>query len=101
MTREDVRAQLAKNPLVWREEGADDVAHLVYLYPSHKILEYVISDDELHLRAIDDTKGVEGFDTKEDIDFGFIDEDGGSGEVYFMAEAHRLDLICEMLGITE
>lgn len=101
MTREDVRAQLAKNPLVWREEGADEVAHLVYPWPSRKVIEYVISEEELHLRAIDDTKERADFDKEEDIDLGFITDDDESGEVYLIAENHRLDLICEMLGITE
>ena len=101
MTREDVRAQLAKNPLVWREEGAEEVAHLVDLWPSRKVIEYVISEEELHLRAIDDTKEWADFDKEEDIDLGFITDDDESGEVYLIAENHRLDLICEMLGITE
>ena len=99
MTREDVRAQLAKNPLVWREEGANDVAHLVDLWPSRKVIEYIISEEELHLRAIDDEWA--DFDKEKDIDLGYITDDDESGAVYFFAEDHRLDLICKMLGITE
>ena len=101
MTREDVRAQLAKKPLVWREEGADEVAHLVDLFPCRKSIEYTISEYALGLRAIDNTEGWEDFDKEEDLDIGFITDDDEIGTVHFKAENHRLDLICEMLGIKE
>ena len=101
MTREDVKKQLEKNPLLWRKEGADEVAHLVDLFPCNKSIEYIISEGALQLRAIDNTEEWVGFDKEEDLDIGFITDDDESGAVYFKAEEHRLDLICEMLGITE
>ena len=101
MTREDVRAQLAKNPLAWRKEDADEAAHLVDLFPCSKAIEYTISEDALRLRAIDNTEEWEDFDKEEDLDLGFITDDDESGAVYLKAEEHRIELICEMLGITE
>ena len=103
MTREDIRAQLAKNPLEWKKAHSFfNVEHLVAplrigelslemrIYceevgsVSQMILVLIFSahrDEagEILLRKVNDLPTLE--------------------EVKAKAEAHRLDLVCQLLGI--
>ena len=105
MTREDVRAQLAKNPLEWKEEhprfgerffraplrigelslemrihhetlGFLDQVHLVLIASAHRDVA-----GEILMRKVNDLPTLD--------------------EVKAQAEAHRLELICRLLGINE
>lgn len=107
MTREEVKQQLAKNPLEWEREAHPRYG---YEYLKAKIkrgelqLEYRIFYEyerlelkrvSLYLMAMADRweggecvlRKVDNFPTLE--------------EVKATAEAHRLDLICQMLGVKE
>nr|DAJ30324.1 MAG TPA: hypothetical protein [Caudoviricetes sp.] len=107
MTREEVRQQLAKNPLVWTRE-ADGRFGFEYLKAKIKRgdmdVEYRIFYEyeclelkrvSLYLMAMADRweggecvlRKVDNFPTLE--------------EIKATAEAHRLDLICRMLGIKD
>ena len=91
MTREDVRSQLAKNPLVWKEwEGG------IGLYATNANLNdsvetcYHIVRNNLYIEAhyVDDVLYGDPLHTSDSLD-----------ELKVKAEDHRLDLICRMLGI--
>ena len=110
MTREDVRAQLAKNPLVWIEDNS----YSTFVMYSASL---AISVDE------DEGKNVlTGYDIElgksnkwcrleyynkmfySDVRQRIIETQGyqpSIDEVKKIAESHRLDLTCQILGITE
>ena len=96
MTREDVRAQLAKNPLKWKNhEGLTPGTMRYYagFYFGHGKAEYDIHvDDECDERLL----SFSVFDNSE-----YIDEEGSLSELKEIAEAHRLELICRLLGIKD
>jgi len=90
MTREDVRAQLAKNPLVWDDSSVELVAYVATLDIWAKI-EYTIDGGSLFIKAsVPDDSFQEFITGSEEVDY-----------LKSVAEAHRLDLICQLLGITE
>lgn len=107
MTREEVKSQLAKNPLKWREIRHSDYGHqslkaeikrgdlsaeyrIFYGYKKHQ-LERV----SLYLMAMaDHWEGGECVMRKFD-NFPTLEE------VKAKAEAHRIDLVCRLLGIKE
>lgn len=129
MTREDVRAQLAKNPLVWRviHDGTTSYYRLECVHRSNRVK---IFDNTLVYYTIriysnwgkGSTLRLEGellavVENKEkellygeEPDVFMIGEASKTANAFepcrvekleSMAEAHRLDLICKMLGITE
>ncbi|WP_297190961.1 hypothetical protein [uncultured Porphyromonas sp.] len=91
MTREDVRQQLAKNPLEWSEGNNPGKAVTTPFYISWgTTLQYEIEGGNLYIRgSVLSEKAFcvglfhRGQDPKD------------------KAEAHRLDLVCRMLGVTE
>ena len=90
MTREDVKKQLAKSPLVWDDSSVELVAYVATLDIWAKI-EYTIDGGSLFIKAsVPDDSFQEFITGREDVDC-----------LKSVAEGHRLDLICEMLGITE
>lgn len=107
MTREDVKAQLAKNPLVWKRE-----AHPRYGY---EYLKAEIKRGELHAeyRIFYDYERLElkrvslyfmaAADREEvgECVMRKFDNIPTLEEVKATAEAHRVDLICRMLGIND
>jgi hypothetical protein len=107
MTREEVKQQLAKSPLVWREIRHSNYGHqsikaeikrgdlsaeyrIFYKYERHELKRV-----SLFLMAMaDHWEGGECVMRKFD-NFPTLEE------VKAKAEAHRLELICRMLGINE
>jgi len=115
MTREDVRAQLAKNPLVWRQVSSGcNSAGVEVLTCSADLVEIPI--ETLSYYTI---REFHHMDTKSIVTATlsmFVEETNpcqyppyeigigctpSTDDLKNMAEDHRLDLICEMLGITE
>ena len=93
MTREDVRQQLAKNPLKWQVcvGGVGEFAPNVDLNDSVETC-YRIARGRLYIEAnyLDDSLYGEPIHASDNLD-----------QLKEAAEDHRLDLVCRMLGITE
>ncbi|EKY02407.1 CPW-WPC domain protein [Porphyromonas catoniae F0037] len=95
MTREEVKAQLAKCPLEWEEKnetisakaiswvGFPCVDFVIFLGESLHLSMYLSEDDRLPSILISE------------------EEEESVERLKANAEAHRLDIICKMLGITE
>lgn len=129
MTREDVRAQLAKNPLVWRviHDGTTSYYRLECIHRSNRvkifnntlvyytiriqrnttkgtslkldaILSVVMENKELELLGFELPEFSVGEASKTVSNY---HEPCRVEKLESMAEAHRLDLICEILGIKE
>lgn len=101
MTREDIRAQLAKNPLVWRNYPIEDEATTLRVGTLR--LCYSIRDGMLRSEVYHKTYGTQYQQILARSTRTIIGKVTGRTLERFKtkAEAHRLDLICEMLGITE
>lgn len=94
MTREEVKAQLAKNPLEWGETrlDKDPIAEAGVMHNEVRIF-YIVTDGDVLVKADDgeicavgEYLGCEG----EDVD-----------DLKAKAEAHRLGFICRLLGIKD
>ena len=94
MTREEVKAQLAKCPLKWGETrlDKDPIAEAGVMHNEVRIF-YIVTDGDVLIKADDgeicavgEYLGCEG----EDVE-----------DLKAKAEAHRLDLICRLLGIKD
>ena len=95
MTREEVKAQLAKCPLEWEEKnetisakaiswvGFPCVDFVIFLGESLHLSMYLSEDDRLPSILISE------------------EEEESVERLKANAEAHRLDLICQMLGIKD
>ena len=94
MTREEVKAQLEKCPLEWlRTSRTGELVASWAVFDSEVELQYVISGDMLCLVA-----DAEDNATSEWL----ADNDGEDDDALkSKAEAHRVDLICRMLGIND
>lgn len=91
MTREEVKAQLAKNPLEWEETiYPDDIVTTALTFGGSVKIQYTIEGGSL---------GAMVFGWDRPI-FGMCLHCGGGG-LEAKAEAHRLELICRMLGIND
>ena len=108
MTREEVKAQLAKNPLEWKQE---ECGRFWYEYLKAEIslselrLEYHIRYDYenykpkrvwLYLTAVDCAEVAD-----ECIEMRMFGNFQALDELKALAEAHRIDLICRLLGIKD
>lgn len=95
MTREEVKAQLAKCPLEWEEKnetisakaiswvGFPCVDFVIFLGESLHLSMYLSEDDRLPSILISE------------------EEEESVERLKANAEDHRLELVCQMLGITE
>ena len=103
MTREDVRAQLAKNPLVWKK-GYGRFREKYLVAPLR------IGELSLEMRIHHETLGFldqvllvliasAGRDVAGEILMRKVKDLPTLDEVKAQAEAHRLDFICQLLGI--
>ena len=114
MTREDVRAQLAKNPLVWSQVSSGrNSAGVEVLTCRADLLEIPIETSAYYTMRVFhhvDTNIVTStlsMVVEETNPCLYPPYEIGIGcspitdHLKNMAEAHRLDLICQMLGITE
>nr|DAT14207.1 MAG TPA: Transcription-repair coupling factor [Caudoviricetes sp.] len=108
MTREEVKAQLAKCPLEWEREARPFFGY-DYLKAEIKRgdlrVEYRIRYDyenyvpkrvELYLTAMDCVE-----ETNECIEMHISGNFRTPDEMKALAEAHRLDFICRLLGIND
>ena len=95
MTREDVRAQLEKNPLEWEDKNVIISAKVVSWVGCHCVDFEILFGESLHLSVyLSDDDRLPSILISE--------EEGESVErLKSRAEAHRLDLICRMLGIKD
>lgn len=114
MTREDVKKQLVKSPLVWREvsSGCNSAgvevltcsADLVEI-PADTLAYYTIR--VFHHMDTNIVTATLSMFVEETNPCQYPPYEIGVGctpstdDLKNMAEAHRLDLICQMLGITE
>ena len=89
MTREEVKAQLAKSPLEWVEDS-DLIAH-VDTGDTTIELHYIIRGDCLLLSTVVNSEVTEEFIGQyEDVEY-----------LKYAAEEHRLNLVCSLLEIKE
>ena len=90
MTREEVKAQLAKCPLEWEETiYPDEIVSTLDISGSVK-LQYTIAGTSLGVRGISYDRSIFGTCLYH-----------GEEDPKAKAEAHRLDLICRLLGIND
>lgn len=106
MTREDVRQQLAKNPLWWEE--APDMFGNIRLVANLKAGELSIYFVIIYEYEIDEIKRamlllMASADRDEvgEILVRKVNNFPSPKELKAIAEAHRLNLTCRMLGITD
>lgn len=86
MTREDVKAQLAKCPLVWENREAELVMLTQWLE-----MKYSIDWRELSVEMCSPEECIVDYIASSDDD----------SELKALAEAHRIDFICRLLGVKE
>ena len=86
MTREEVKAQLAKSPLVWENREAELVMLTQWLE-----MKYSIDWRELSVEMC----------SPEECITDYIASSNDDTELKVKAEAHRLDFICRLLGIND
>ena len=92
MTREEVKAQLAKCPLEWlMKSSTREVVASWAVFDSDVELQYVISGDMLCLVADAEDNATSEWLADND------EEDNDA--LKSKAEAHRLDFACRLLGI--
>lgn len=108
MSREEVKAQLAKCPLEWTSEALPSLGVeyfkaeikqcelCIEYYIRYEYDDYVLKRVGLYLTAMD-CVGAAG----ECIEMHILDNFPTLDELKSKAESHRLDLICRMLGINE
>lgn len=90
MTREEVKAQLAKCPLEWEDGNSEIVARLPNLTKWLEV-KYSISCGGLAVEMYSDK-----YYTTDYIASSFYDT-----ELKYKAEDHRLDFVCRLLGIKD
>ena len=94
MTREEVKAQLAKNPLEWGETrlDKDPIAEAGVMHNEVRIF-YIVTDGDVLVKADDGEICAVG------EYLGWAGED--VDDLKAKAEAHRLGFICRLLGIKD
>jgi len=90
MTREEVRQQLKEHPLEWEKLHSDMVARLPNLTQWLEV-KYSVGCGELDVEMC----------SPEECIVDYIASSNDDNELKAKAEAHRLDLICRMLGIND
>nr|DAW82387.1 MAG TPA: hypothetical protein [Caudoviricetes sp.] len=92
MTREEVKAQLAKCPLEWEEDIEGILTAKVCDLEREVSITYRLIEDDVYIKAANDSGRFVGE---------FLGVEGGEEALKTIAEAHRVDLICRMLGVKE
>lgn len=92
MTREEVKAQLAKCPLEWKEDIEGILTAKVCTIGRDVCITYSLIEDDVYIKAV--YVGV--FFVGE-----FLGVEGGEEALKTIAEAHRIDFACRMLGIND
>lgn len=92
MTREEVKAQLAKCPLEWEEDIEGILTAKVCDLEREVCITFRLIEDDVYIKA----SNVGGRFVGE-----FLGVEGGEELLKTIAEGHRVDLICRMLGVKE
>lgn len=92
MTREDVRQQLEKNPLEWKRNIEGKLIAEVCPLDRNVYITFCLIEDDVYIKAT--YGGVRSVGE-------FLGVEGGDEDLKVIAECHRLDLACRLLGITE
>ncbi len=92
MTREEVRQQLAKNPLVWKRDVEGILTAEVCPLDRNVCITYRLIEDDVYIKAANDSGRFVGE---------FLGVEGGDEALKIIAEDHRLELICRLLGIND
>ena len=92
MTREEVKAQLAKCPLEWEEDIEGILTAKVCALDRDVCVAFRLIEDDVYIKAANDSGRFVGE---------FLGVEGGEEALKTIAEAHRVDLICRMLGVKE
>lgn len=92
MTREEVRQQLAKFPLVWEEDIEGILTAKLCPLEREVCITYRLIEDDVYIKA----SYAGGRFVGE-----FLGVEGGEEALKTIAEDHRLDLVCRMLGIND
>ena len=92
MTREEVKAQLAKSPLEWEEDIEGILTAEACPLEREVCITYRLIEDDVYIKAANDSGRFVGE---------FLGVEGGEEFLKTIAEAHRLDLICRLLGIND
>ncbi len=110
MTREDVKKQLVKNPLVWIEDNSYSTfimySALLAINKDEDEGKNVYSGYDIGLGKDNKWCRLEYYNKMlfSDVRQRIVETQGYQppiDEVKQIAESHRLDLICQILGITE
>lgn len=92
MTREEVKAQLAKSPLEWKEDIDGILTAEVCSLEREVCITYRLIEDDVYMKAAHSSGRFVGE---------FLGVEGGEELLKTIAEAHRVDLICRLLGIND
>lgn len=92
MTREDVKAQLAKFPLEWEEDIEGILTANVCALDREVCIAYRLIEDDVYIKAA--YGGV--FFVGE-----FLGVEGGEEALKTIAEGQRIDFACRLLGIKD
>ena len=92
MTREEVKAQLAKCPLEWEEDIDGILTANVCALDRSVCITYRLIEDDVYIKAANGGGRFVGE---------FLGVEGGEELLKTIAEGHRIDLICRLLGIND
>jgi len=90
MTREEVKAQLAKRPLEWEEDIDGILTAEACPLEREVCITYRLIEDDVYIKAANDSGRFVGE---------FLGVEGGDEALKIIAEDHRLLFACRMLGI--
>ena len=95
MTREEVKAQLAKRPLKWEEKN-ETISTKVLSWVGFPCVDFeIVLGESLHLSTyLSEDDRLPSILIQEE-------EEESVERLKEKAEAHRIDLICRMLGIND
>lgn len=92
MTREEVKAQLAKSPLKWEEDIDGILTAEVCPLEREVCITYLLTEDDVYIKA--DHGGTHHAGE-------FLGVEGGEEALKTIAEDHRLLFACRLLGIKD
>ena len=92
MTREEVKAQLAKSPLVWKRDVEGILTAEVCPLDRNVCITYRLIEDDVYIKSANGCGRFVGE---------FLGVECGEEELKAIAEGHRLLFACRMLGIND
>lgn len=92
MTREEVKAHLAKCPLEWKEDIEGILAAKVCPLEREVCITYRLIEDDVYMKAANGCGRFVGE---------FIGVEGGEEALKTIAEGQRIDFACRLLGIND